>query len=96
MPAAQSTGAAKHKGVLQSTKGCCKAQRGAAKHKGVLQSTKGCCKAQRGAAKHVKLMVKMALCVQANGDADVWCSELHIFKCVFLFAITLWSVCDFL
>ena len=59
--------------MLQSTKGCCKAQRGAAKHKGVLQRTKG-------AAKHVKLMVKMALCVQANGDADVWCSELHVFK----------------
>ena len=33
-------GAAKHQGLLQSTKGCCKAPRVAAKHQGVLQSTK--------------------------------------------------------
>ena len=34
-------------GVLQSTKGCCKAPRVAAKHQGLLQSTKGCCKAPK-------------------------------------------------
>ena len=67
LPAAQSTGAAKHQEVLQST--------------GVLQSTKGCCKAPMSAAKHRCLCVCVHMCAEPHIKLNFWFDRSKMSAC---------------